>query len=299
MILIIGASGFLGQEVTKLLLSKGERVRLLVRTPSKVTDLQQAGAEVTQGDLINPSSLARACQGADRVLAAAHSLLGKGRYKSEAVDHIGHVALIDAARAAGVTHFVYMSMLGVSPDHPFDFARRKYFVEEYLKASGLSYTILRPSWYMEQNVHLFNGKSILEKGKTSLLGKGTKLRNFVAAGDVAQFVVQALMDPRLKNRTLDVGGPQNVTNNTVADLYGKMAGVMPKINHMPPFMVRALSVILRPIQPGISRIMYLNSLPDDAFCETFDPASLLAEFPIRLTTLEEFIRERVMEAKNL
>ncbi len=298
MILIIGASGFLGREVAKLLLSKGEQVRLLVRTPAKVEGLKQAGAEVIQGDLIDPPSLARACQGVDRVLAAAHSILGKGRYTSEAVDDAGHRALIDAANAAGVAHFVYMSMLGVSPDHPFDFARTKYSIEEYLKSSGLSYTILRPSWYMEWHVHILNGKSILENGKTSLLGKGTKLRNFVAVRDVAQFAVRALIDPKLKNRTLDIGGPQNVTNNQVAELYGRIAGVTPKISHMPPFMAKAMSIMLKPVQPGISRIMYLSSLPDDAFCETFDPALLLSEFPIHLTTLEEFIDERVAEAKK-
>jgi uncharacterized protein YbjT (DUF2867 family) len=299
MILIIGASGFLGREVTKLLLSKGEQVRLLVRTPSKVEDLEQAGAEVIQGDLIDPPSLLRACQGVDRVLAAAHSLLGKGRYKSEAVDDAGHRSLIDIAKSTGVAHFVYMSMLGVSPNHPFDFARRKYFIEEYLKASGMTYTILRPSWYMEQNVHLFNGKSILESGKTSLLGRGTKLRNFVAARDVAQFAVRALLDPTLKNRTIDIGGPQNVTNDQVAELYGKIAGVTPKISHMPPFMAKAMSIVLKPVQPGISRVMYLGSLPDDAFGETFDPAILLAEFPIHLTTLEEFIHDRIAETKNV
>jgi uncharacterized protein YbjT (DUF2867 family) len=299
MILILGASGFLGRAVTKQLLSEGQQVRLLVRTPAKVEDLQRAGAEVMQGDLIDPRSLTRACKGVDQVLAAAHSLLGKGRYKSEAVDDVGHRTLIEAAKAAGVAHFVYMSMLGVSADHPFDFARRKYSIEEYLKASGLSYTILRPSWYMEQNVHLFNGKSILEKGKTSLLGKGTKLRNFVAARDVAQFAVRALLDPKLKNRTVDIGGPQNATNDQVAHLYGKIAGVTPKINHMPPLMAKAMSIVLKPVQPGISRIMYLSSLPDDAFCETFDPTALLAEFPIHLTTLEEFIDERVAETKNV
>jgi len=59
-----------------------------------------------------------------------------------------------------------------------------------------------------------------------------------------------------------------------------------------------MSIMLKPVQPGISRIMYLSSLPDDAFCETFDPAPLLSEFPIHLTTLEEFIHERVAEAKK-
>ena len=299
MILIIGAGGFLGREVTKLLLSRGEQVRLFVRTPAKVEDLQQAGAEVIQGDLIDPPSLVRACKGVDRVLAPAHSIVGNGNYKSEAVDDAGHRALIDAAKAAGVAHFVYISILGAAPDHPIDFWRTKYHIEEYLKASGLSYTILRLSAFMEWHAHIFNGKSILESGKTSLLGQGAKPRNFVAVRDVAQFAILALTHPSLKNRTLEVGGPDNFTNNQVAELYGKIVGVTPKISHMPPFMAKAMSVMLKPIQPGISRIMYLGSLPDDAFCETFDPTTLLAEFPIHLTTLEEFIHERVAEMKTV
>jgi nucleoside-diphosphate-sugar epimerase len=152
---------------------------------------------------------------------------------------------------------------------------------------------------MEWHAHIFNGRSILESGKSSLLGKGTKPRNFVAVRDVAQFALLALTDPSLKNRTLEVGGPDNFTNNQVAELYGKIAGVRPKISHMPPFMAKAMSVMLKPVQPGISRIMFLGSLPDDAFCETFDPATLLAEFPIHLTTLEEFIHERVAEMKTV
>ena len=59
-----------------------------------------------------------------------------------------------------------------------------------------------------------------------------------------------------------------------------------------------MSVVLKPFQPGVSRIMYMSSLPDDAFSERFDPAALLAEFPRHLTTLEEFIRERVAETKK-
>jgi uncharacterized protein YbjT (DUF2867 family) len=298
MILIVGASGFLGREVAKQLLTQGQQVRLLVRTPAKVDDLKQLGAEVMQGDLINPASLTRACQGVDRVFAAAHSLLGKGRYKSEAVDDVGHRALIDAAKAAGVAHFVYTSVLGAAPDHPVDFWRTKYHIEEYLKASGLSYTILRPSAFMEWHAHIFNGKSILESVKTSLLGKGTKLRNFVAVRDVAQFAVLALTDPKLKNRTLELGGPGNFTNNQVAEMYGKLAGVTPKVSHMPPAIAKVMSIVLKPFEPGVSRIMYLNSLPEDAFSEKFDPAALLADFSVRLTGLEEFIRERVAETKQ-
>lgn len=299
MILVVGASGFLGHEAAKLLLCDGQQVRVMTRTPSKVDDLKQLGAEVVQGDLIDPPSLKRACQGIDRVLAAAHSMLGKGKYKSEAVDDAGHRALIDTAKSAGVVHFVYTSMMGVRPDHPIDFFRTKGRIEEYLKASGLNYTILRPSAFMEWHAHIFNGKSILEKGKTSLLGAGTKPRNFVGAHDVAQFAVQALMEPKLKNRALDIGGVQNLTNNQVAELYGKIAGVTPKISHMPAGMAKVMSIAFKPFHPGLSRVMYLGSLPDDAFNEKFDATALLAEFPMHLTTLEEFIQDRVKEPKSL
>lgn len=296
MILVVGASGFLGREVAALLLSQGETVRCMTRTPARLDELKRLGAEVIQGDLIEPISIRRACQGADRVLAAAHSLLGRGKYRSEAVDDVGHRNLIDCAREAGAAQFIYVSMRGASPGHPIDFVRTKYRIEEYLKASGLCYSILRPSAFMEWHAHIFNGKSILESGKTSLVGKGTKLRNFVAVRDVARFAVLALTDPRLQNRTLEVGGPGNFTNNQVAELYGKMAGLTPKIGRLPAGMAKALSLALKPFHAGLSRVLYVGSLPDEAFSERYDPAGLLSEFPLELTTLEEFVRERVREA---
>jgi uncharacterized protein YbjT (DUF2867 family) len=298
MILVVGATGFLGRETVKRLLEQGEAVRVLARTPAKADDLKRAGAEVVQGDLIDAASLARACQGVDRVFAAAHSLLGKGKYSSEAVDDAGHRTLIDAAKRAGVAHFVYTSGSGASPNHPIDFSRTKYKIEEHLKASGLSYTILRPPAFMEWHAHIFNGKGILEKGKTMLLGKGTKPRNFMAVRDVAHFAVMALTSERLNNQTLELGGPENFTNNQVAELYGKLAGVTPKVSHMPPSVARAMSVVLKPFQPGLNRVMYVSSLPDDAFSETFDPTKLLEDYPMQLTTLKTFIRERIAEAQR-
>lgn len=297
MILVVGASGSLGRLAASELLSRGQNVRLLVRTPEKVNDLKQRGAEVIQGDLIDPTSLERACAGVDKVFAAAHSLLGKGKYKSESVDDTGHRNLIDSAKRAGVSQFVYTSVLGASKNHPIDFFRTKYGIEEYLKNSGLNYTILRPSAFMETHAHLLNGKSILENGKTNLLGNGNKLRNFIAVRDVAYFAVMALTETKLINCELNLGGPGNFTNNEVAHLYGQIANITPKINHLPSPIVKLMSIFMKPFQPGLSRIFYMNSLPNDAFSETFDPTSLLTEFAVRLTTLEEFILERVKEAK--
>ena len=170
MILVVGATGVLGQKTARLLLADGHQVRAMTRVAERASDLAQQGAEVIVGDLVDPDSLARACRGVDRVFAAAHSFLGKGQYRSEAVDDRGHRALIDAARSQGVKRFVYTSALGASPNHPIDFHRTKYAIEQYLQASGLEHVILRPSAFMEWHAHIFNGKSILEKGRTQLLG---------------------------------------------------------------------------------------------------------------------------------
>ena len=292
MILVVGGGGKLGREVVRQLLAQGERVRVLSRNPECAADLAAAGAEVTQGDLTEPASLDRACRGVDRVLAAAHSMLGRGRYRSEAVDIAGNRALVDAARRAKVKHFVLVSILNAAPDHPVDFWRAKYAAEDYLKASGLSYTILRPAAFMETHAHELNGRAVLKNGKTMVLGCGTRPRNFVAVRDVAYFAVLALCDPRLSGRTLDVGGPGNFTDDQVAAVYGEFAGVRPKVRHLPAGVARGASVVIRPFHPGIGRVLYIGSLDATRLHEEFDPAPLLAEFPVELTTLTEFVSEK-------
>ncbi len=299
MILVIGATGVLGQKVVRLLLAEGHRVRAMTRAPERAENLEHQGAEIVVADLIDAASLERACRGATRVLAAAHSFLGKGTYRSDAVDDAGHRALIDAARSAGVTRFVYTSGLGAAPNHPVDFFRTKYAIEQYLRASGLDYVILRPSAFMEWHAHIFNGKSILEKGRTTLLGSGTKPRNFVAANDVAHFAVLALTAPTVVRRVLEIGGPGNFSNNEVAQIYAQIAGIEPRVSHLPRSVARTLALLSRPFQPGLSRVMRLASLPDDAFSESFDPTNLLRDYPIRLTSLHEFVRNEVARARSL
>jgi uncharacterized protein YbjT (DUF2867 family) len=288
-ILIVGATGVLGKETAKQLLAAGHNVRAMTRDPQKGAALREMGAEVVQGDLIDPASLNRACQGVDAVLAAAHQLMGAGKYASQAVDDAGHRSLIDAAKAAGVKHFVYTSAQRASADHPTDFFRTKVKVEAYLKASGLSYTILRPPAFMEWHVHNLLGATILTTGKTTIYGAGDNLVNFMAGADVARFAVIALTDPRLKNRTLDIGGPDNLSKNQVVQLYEKYSGQTAKVAHVPTGAMKVMGPILRPVQPVISRLMAF-SVWADTTDQRFDPAAMLNEFPTTLTHVDDFVR---------
>ncbi len=298
-VLVVGATGALGRAVVQLLRARGVAVRALNRHPEQAADLAALGAEVVAGDLTDPASLQRACAGTQRVLAAAHGILGRGRWRSEAVDDRGHHALIDAARAAGVQRFVYTSAMGARADHPIDFFRTKHRVEQVVLASGLDAVVLRPSSFMEQHVHLFNGKAVLDKGKASLIGPGTKKRNFVCAADVAQFAVRSLLEDPPPFRQLDIGGPDNVSNTEVAALYAQLAGVPARASHLPAALARFIGALAAPLHPGMSRIMKLMSLPDDAFSERFDGAAqLTSTYGVPLTSVTQFVRQQVQASKT-
>lgn len=293
-VLVVGASGALGRPAVQGLRQCGVVVRALSRHPARAADLAALGAEVVAGDLSDAVSLRHACQGMTRVLACAHGLLGRGRWRSEAVDDAGHRALIAAAHEAGVGRFVYTSALGAHAGHPIDFFRTKATIEQAVRRSGMPFAILRPSAFMEHHVHNFNGKGLLEKGKAQLIGPGTKPRNFVAASDVAALAVRALLDEPLPFTSLDIGGHDHLSGLDVARLYARVAGVEARVSHLPAGVARALAVLLRPVHPGMARVMHLLSLPDDAFDEVFDGAAALeARFGLRLKRVHTFVREQV------
>ncbi len=297
-VLVIGATGALGRPVVRQLLARGVVVRAACRHPAQAADLAQLGAETVACDLIAPASLAAACNGTQRVLAAAHGLLGRGRWRSEAVDDAGHRALFDAARKAGVQRLVYTSAYGAGPDHPIDFFRTKHRIEQALAASGLDAVVLRPTAFMEHHAHNFNGKGLLERGKAQLIGAGTKPRNFICAEDLAAFAVRALLDDPVPFRRLDIGGHGHYSNAEVAALYARTAGVPLRVSHLPARVAGALSVLARPLHPGMARVMQLMSLPDDAFSERFNGATeLQRSLGLPLRSLETFVQQQVQQSR--
>ncbi|KAA3660112.1 MAG: SDR family NAD(P)-dependent oxidoreductase [Chloroflexi bacterium] len=291
MILVVGATGVLGTAICKRLLESGEQVRAMTRTPDNAANLKTAGAEIVLGDLCDPASLRRACAGVEKVVASAHSIMGRGREASKYVDGLGHKDLIDAAKEAGCRHFVYVSLEGVE-SNPTPFAHFKHEVERYLKASGLSFTILRPTAFMETHAHAMLGQSILETGKATLFGQGNAPRNFVTVVDVAEYALIALFDDKAKGQTIEIGTPENWTNREVAELYENLSGREAKISHVPRGMLRVMSVLLRPFHPGLSQVMQF-SLWTDTTNPTFDASETLKEYPVQLTNLEDWVRQQV------
>jgi uncharacterized protein YbjT (DUF2867 family) len=289
-ILIVGVTGVLGRHVTRQLLAAGHAVRGLTRHPENAGDLEHLGASIVRGDLIDRASLEEACRGVDAVLACAHQLRGEGDYRSEAVDDLGHRTLIDVAAAAGVQHFVYTSAQHVSAEHPTDFYRSKAKVEAHLKQSGLHYTILRPSAFMEWHVHNLLGADILKTGKTTIFGGGDNPINFVAAQDVATIAVAALTTAGAADRSIEIGGPDNVTKNQVAAMYYDASGFAPDVAHVPVAAMQAM--MQQPDQPVLGRLLTFGIWTDTAD-QTFDATEMLEVFPLTLIRVEDFVRDQV------
>jgi uncharacterized protein YbjT (DUF2867 family) len=292
MILIVGGTGALGSAAARLFLQRGQQVRIMTRDPRKAQAVESLGAEVVPGDLRDKPSLERACEKTEVVLAAAHSIMGRGPEASQKVDSLGHKWLINAAEAAGVHHFIYTSAFGASPTHPAAFYRIKYEVEQYLQHSRLAYTILRPTAFMDSHAHMLIGQPILENGKVSLFGRGGNPRNLVSAQDVAQFALEALENSHALDDIIEIGGPENWTAMDIVRLYEQFAGRRAKVSHVPLALLRLMAPVLRPFHPGLSQVM-TSSIWFETTDQTFEPRPTLQKYPLPLTKLEDWVQAKV------
>ena len=296
MILVVGATSRVGTRVIPMLISKGYAVRAMTRTPEKAEGLKKLGVEVIRGDLRDPASLTQACQGAEQVLALAHGFTpGQADNNLQTVDDLGNRNLIVAAKAAGVKHFVFVSVLGATSSSQMELARIKYATEQTLQASGLSYTILRAAAFMEFWAVMV-GEPILKTGKTTIFGSGNNPINFVSAQDVAKFCVLALEDPQARNQVIDVGGPENLTFNQVAELFEKISGRTAQKNHIPLPIMRVMRQVMRIFNPMLS-LQMTGGILMDTENNTCEMGTTLQKYPVTLIRLEEIAKQMVKDAK--
>jgi len=275
--LIVGATGILGSEICRLLAEKGEPVRALVRStsnPDKVAQLKALKAEVILGDLKDRRSLDAACRGATAVVSTASSTLSRQEGDSiESVDREGQVNLVDAASAAGVTHFVLISFPNVDIDFPLQRAKRA--VEDRLRSSGMSYTILQPTFFTE--VWLSPALGFDPKNaKAQIYGSGHHKISFISFQDVARFAVAAL-DPRLApNAIVKLGGPEALSPLEAVRLAEQVVGKPIEVQHVPEEALRAQhSAATDSLQQSFAGLMLYYAGGD-----VIEMAETLRTFPI-------------------
>lgn len=202
MILVVGGTGNLGGLIATRLLEKGQPVRALVRSESDYGDLEAAGAEIVLGDLKEPSTLAPACNEVRQIVSTATAAARGGADTAESVDAAGYRDLIAAAETAGVDQFVFVSAHGFEIDSPVPLARAKASTEELLKESRLSYTILRPSLFMEAWIGLIVGAQLQAGPQVTVVGDPERRYGFVSAVNVADLALAGLEHPEARKAVI-------------------------------------------------------------------------------------------------
>jgi uncharacterized protein YbjT (DUF2867 family) len=250
-ILVAGGTGTLGAELVRLLVAQGQRVRVLTREARRASSLP-SGVEVVSGDILVASDVAAAFSGCTTVISAVHGFVGQGRTSPELIDRDGNRALIRAATAAGVAHFVLISVQGAAPDHPMSLHRAKYVAEQALHGSGLRYTIIQPTAFLETWRAVIGG-ALPDKGQALVFGPGENPINFVSVRDVAALVALSVRAETPANATIEIGGPENLGFATFAERLIDASGKPGRIKRIPLLALRALSLLARPFAPSFAR----------------------------------------------
>jgi uncharacterized protein YbjT (DUF2867 family) len=290
MILVAGATGALGSDIVRRLLARGERVRALVRSTSdaaKVDSLEKSGAEIARGDLKDPDSLQSACRGVKAVISTV-SMIGTGKEGDsfEATDSEGTRSLIDAARAAGAERFLFISFdLAGMPDAPI--VRAKGEVEDYLKSSGLNYTIIQPSFFMENWLGpMLFADTVL--GTAKVYGEGTAKIRYVSASDVAELAAQAVINPAAENVTIQFGGPDGVSQRDAVQIFEEELGKPFTVTEIPEAALEAQwSATGNPMEKTFAALMLSLARGKNAGREP-----PLHEYAMKMTSVREFARTR-------
>ena len=252
MILVAGGTGTLGAPLVRMLAASGDRVRVLTRDPGRAEALRAAGIEATRGDVRDPAAVARACTGCTTVISAVHGFTGRRGAGPAAIDRDANVALVGACADARVHHLILVSVLGASPTHPMSLHRMKYAAEQALAAGGVPWTIVRPAPFLETWTDLI-GAQLPVRGLTLVFGKGDNPINFVSVRDVVDRIAQAVHDERLRGRVVDITGAEQLTFNQIAARLAAAAGVPLNTRHVPLPVLRAMSLLAKPLAPALAR----------------------------------------------
>jgi len=279
MILVVGATGQLGGLIAKRLLAAGRTVRALAREASAWQGLQAAGAQIAIGDLKQRATLDAACSGVDVVITTANSALRGGADNTQTVDIDGNRNLIDAARSAGVKQFIFVSAFGVTVDSPVPLFQAKARTEEYLRASGMPYTILAADGFMDVWFPMIVIGPVLDGRPVTIIGEGRRKHSLIAADDVASFAIAVIGHSAAMNRHLPLGGPEAVSWRDVVAAFERRLGRE----------IAVVSLATGQPLPGLPDIVAGLMAGLDSYDSVIEMADTAGTFGVQQTTVDQFL----------
>jgi uncharacterized protein YbjT (DUF2867 family) len=290
MLLLTGATGFIGPHVVHALRAEGREVRALIRDGADAGRLHAWGCETVAGDVTDPESLRRAVEGCDAVVHLVAIINGRPR-DFERVMSQATRDLVHAAREAGVRRFVLMSALGTDErtKELVPYYGAKWEMEQAVKGSGLEHVIFRPSFVFGQGGALAQFRRIARLAPvTPIVGPGTQRIQPIWVEDVAAYFAAAIDKPEAANRTFELGGPDVVTWNEFWARLKRSLGTRRPSVHVPVALMRAQALVLERLpKPPVTRDQLTMLEAGDNVVTSSDAVDV---FGLPLVPLDEQLR---------
>ncbi|MBA2460647.1 MAG: complex I NDUFA9 subunit family protein [Actinobacteria bacterium] len=294
MILLTGATGFVGPRIVHALRAESRPVRALVRDEAAGEQLRAWGCETVEGDMTDRASLRRAVEGCDVVVHLVALLNGRPE-DFERVMTQGTRDLVAAAKEEGVRRFVLMSALGTDERTKdlVPYYRAKWEMEQAVKQSRLEHVIFRPSFiFGPDGGALQQFRRIARLAPvTPIVGPGTQRIQPIWVDDVAAYFAAAVDKPEAANRTFELGGPDIVTWNEFWSRLKRALGTRRPSIHLPFGLMRAQAAVLERLpKPPVTRDQLTMLGAGDNVVSTSDAVDT---FGLPLVPLDEQLRRSV------
>jgi uncharacterized protein YbjT (DUF2867 family) len=224
-IIVAGATGYLGKYLLKELKKKGYETVAIARNPDKLKNLSLD--KIIQAEVTQPQTLKSACKQVDCVISTVGITKQKDGLTYMDVDYQANAHLLHEAKRNGVKKFIYVSVLNGHRLRDLKMIEAKERFVDELKSSGMEYIIIRPNGFFSDMTEVLN---MAKKGTVYLFGNGEYKGNPVHGEDLAEFIVRNL---ERHNEELEVGGPQILTQNEMAQAAFAVLDKKEKIVHIP------------------------------------------------------------------
>lgn len=251
LVLVTGATGFLGRRVVGELQERGHAVRCLVHTPGGERLFSAPKPDIYYGNVTDWEALEEAAHGVDIVIHLVAIIRQRRRATFESINHRGTANVIAAAKQAGVKQFIHVSANGVTNDVRFRYLHSKWQGEQEVVNSGLRYTILRPTLMFGPGDEFLNTLAGLARvfPLVPVAGPGRNRYQPIAVEDVARCVALSVDRQDLMGRALDIGGPAQLSYNEIVSLVARTIGKRGWRLHLPVWLMHLAILVIQVVQP--------------------------------------------------
>jgi NADH dehydrogenase len=289
MILVTGATGFIGRHVVTRLMAEGYRVRCLIPEHKQITWAEQPQQpEIIQGNVLDEEVLFRAVTGVHAIIHL-ESAQWWGRLRDlERVELVGTRNLVAAARAARVGRIMTISHLGAAPSSAYPLLRIKGMVEEVIRSSGLAYTIIRSGLVFGEDDAFINHIALsLRVNPLFFLmpGRGEVVLHPIYIDDLVNAIINCLDNIDTVDTLMEIGGPEYITLEDLIRTVMRVSGMQRVVVPVPPYMLRWTTALYSRVLPrALMTPQWLDILATN---RTAQLANTFTYFGIRPRRLED------------